>query len=696
MQNILVTTLGSWAIIPELLGFTNPGDLDLYANHSQSKTIEAVRRQYDIKPVDAVWVVTTDEQEGHQNPKSRLEDWNSELLRPFLIKFFLLKGVCDLTDRQKVRAMTDLIYRVVLHASEETARGQLLLSLAGGRKTMSADMQRAGHIFGCHAMLHVIDSGRTDARLKSFDYTAQLPLDIADAYMPLVTSGRLPRMTILDVEPQIKARDFPIQKEPHSARVGQSIKLVDALEKLQKKARSILVNYTKSLIGDRQRSNFRVLYTLEPLVLKALQSERIGSNRDDKDNDLELLKKLPKAELHCHLGGILSPAEMIEVAGANIETINVLRKENPAFAHWLQSIRSMVEHCQVDRLREKVPNVKRLRRDLFTAIPEPYTVAGFLTQFKDYPEVLEDFVYGKLIPDGFSEIGIEKYEQLGDLQGSALLQSEASLRAVCSVLVRKCKQENIRYLELRHSPIKYTRGGLEALKVVSIIREELEKAEETDFRAIFIASRHGEEREIEQHVELALQLIDDEKMSSNWIVGFDLAGAEYVKSPAALRAYFLPLMEKCINLTIHAGENEPVQNIWEAVYHLSADRIGHGLTLNEMHDLKKRFLDRKIAIEMCPSSNHQIVGYNHRTYPLKRYLDEGLRVTINTDNPGISRTSLSKEYYMAAQLSENGLTLWDVLQLIRNSFQAVFLPFSERRRLLLEAEEQILTVIDGL
>ena len=84
----------------------------------------------------------------------------------------------------------------------------------------------------------------------------------------------------------------------------------------------------------------------------------------------------------------------------------------------------------------------------------------------------------------------------------------------------------------------------------------------------------------------------------------------------------------------------------------------------------EKFLDRGIGIEMCPSSNFQIVGYKDnyykeetkrfKDYPLKIYLDRELKVNINTDNPGISRTDMNEEYLKAARLTPGGLSKWDL------------------------------------
>jgi adenosine deaminase len=105
---------------------------------------------------------------------------------------------------------------------------------------------------------------------------------------------------------------------------------------------------------------------------------------------------------------------------------------------------------------------------------------------------------------------------------------------------------------------------------------------------------------------------------------------------------------------------------------------------------------------MCPSSNFQIVGFKDRfietsdrlkIYPLKKYLDMGLKVCVNTDNPGISRTNSSLELHRAARLIAGGLSRWDILQLIKNGFSASFVSYEKRREILLKAEKEILTIL---
>lgn len=390
---------------------------------------------------------------------------------------------------------------------------------------------------------------------------------------------------------------------------------------------------------------------------------------------------------------------MVSVAQEETERINEYSRRVPEYKEWLRCIRNYVEEGKVDSLCGEIVEKEKLRRK-FGEIPEPLCVCGFLSQFAGCEELLEKVIYREHSKN-FSDIGIEKYEKLGDLQGSALMQSARCIRKACDILINYCERNSILYLELRCSPINYTRGGLSAEEVVNILLEKFSNAKLVCITLLFIASRHGKMSDVFLHIELFEKLLKKNIKFKDYFVGFDLAGAESVRTPKELRFVFESIHYYCQNITIHAGETDRVERIWEAVYHLSADRIGHGLKLKEKKELLDRFVDRRIAVEMCPSSNFQICKYKNfltkkdegEEYPLKFYMDEGIRVTVNTDNPGISRTDLTNEYLLAAQMTQGGLSRWEILTLIKNAFSAAFLPLKKRREILKIAEEKVMELI---
>lgn len=706
MTNILITTFGhTWQIVPELLGFTNPELLDFYAGHPRREEIVKARLQAGIRPVNEVWCMTTN---GvlTDNSVAMLLEWHDRLDRAVApsLKIWRAAGMEDLSSEAECDRMAECIYRLVLHASERSNAGQVIISLTGGRKTMSSDIQNAAVVFGCHALVHVIQNENFAQVLRQLgpkDFTPPLPGGLKDAVTPLV-AGRYERNPVVDLTTvgPIRGPDFPIPFPNDSQAVdidADSLELVTELRTRQENAGFLYCNYTHRLMHEEASANFLALYNLPPAMIQKLKAGSIGIQPEKKEQELFWIRNLPKTELHCHLGGIADIREVIEIAAANRSAIDHHLK---SLTRWLDDWRRKLGRgaagIDFKGLRNAVPGV-----------PEPLCVAAFVLLFEEAPDLLDEIVFGPYRHEiTFRGVGFDAYEKLGDVQGSGLLQSEESIRAACKVLLRKALLHNVRYLEVRCSPVNYTRGGLSAAQVARIIEEELSVSSGCACSIIFIASRHGKMSKVHEHIELAQSLLGPDASGYPGFVGFDLAGNERARSVAHMRDAFMPMMEKCVHFTIHAGEIQDVGSIWEAVYHLNAERIGHGLTLRDNQELLERFKDRNIALEMCPSSNFQIAGFRdnylpglsrERVYPLKAYLDEGLRVTVNTDNPGISRTDFTRELHRAARLSPGGLSLWDLLLLVRNGFKAAFCKRLMRQKMLRDAESGILQLIqDGL
>lgn len=679
LNSLLITTLGhSWQIIPELLGFTNPDNFVFYDLHPKSANISQLRSEYSILPVDELWIVSTDDEKSLDSIH-KAKVWLEKTVPSVKLRSFILKNISDLTSNSDCQQMGDLIYRVVLNGKKYASGGMLYLSLSGGRKTMSADMQEAGNIFGCDAMIHIIDDGKLP---PDFRNSSDISPEFSRHFTPIVPFSKKENSRILFLEPDIlESNNYNIDITSDVTYFTPSTSLYLEIEERRKKSRNIAFNFYQKIHQQETSSNFYSLYLLDPDKINRLKSKKITPA------DYDLIKQLPKAELHCHLGGIADTCETVEIAYANIGDIAQYSKEFREFGDWLDSIKDFVVSNNLTELEKLVCDSKAIEKR-FPAIKPPYVLAGFLVQFKGYEDILDQLIFGNLRDSSnFTNVGIEKYSRLGDLQGSGLLQSKKSLIAACNILNRKVSEHNLKYLELRCSPYNYTRGGLKIEEVVRILTDNLD---DNVFKLILIATRHKKMSEIYRSIEFVMDNFD--KFPS--IVGFDLAGNEGVRSPDELRNAFLPILEKCLRITIHAGETAEAESIWEAVYHLNADRIGHGLKLMAKIDLMEKIKERKISIELCPSSNRQILDFSSKPYPLEKYLESGLKVTINTDNLGISRTDFTKEYVVASELSGYSLTLWDVLQLIKNSFNSAFCKLNEKRRIILDAEKQILEVLN--
>lgn len=706
-KNILLSTYGTtWHLLPELLGFTNAEDCNFYNSHPDRQYLDQLRAQNDIDAVSEVWLITTANSSA-QETISRCRNWLKASMPHITFHALWVNGLYDLRSVNDCRKMKNLIYRAVLNAKSEAHGGKVILSMVGGYKTMSSDLQNAGHIWGYHSLIHVLMNDSARITISEEELKTTVAEEKVKNIVPIVVSGKQAPAAYL-YKTEIAAENFPVRFDEAT---DINFDLEEKIIELQKKAEVVLSNFSQEE-ANISRGNFRSLSSLHPQIVDRLKTEFIGADELKEAEELQWLSRLPKAELHCHFGGILSPAEMVAVANTETTRIEDFSRNYPEYQDWLTSIGNLVKNKDVKKLRQIASNKKSLRKP-FLFLPEPLGVCGFLLQFSNDVSLLKQVIYHDLCQTNmFRGIGIEKYEQLGDLQGSALLQSASCIRAACNILLKQCKQSNTKYLELRCSPINYTRGGLSGIDVVSIILDEIRNASDTYITLLFIASRHGRMSDIYRHIELAEELLnisdespcETEKLFRERFVGFDLAGAENVRSPKELREAFESLHKRCLNLTIHAGETASAESIWEAVYHLSADRIGHGLKLQEQPELLNRFLDRHIAIEMCPTSNYQICGFaeghapedsQQPLYPLKNYMDKGLLVTVNTDDPGISLTNLTAEYMKAAKMTPGGISKWDILQLINNSFSSTFAPFVKRREYLKNAENAIMKLIEA-
>ena len=187
---------------------------------------------------------------------------------------------------------------------------------------------------------------------------------------------------------------------------------------------------------------------------------------------------------------------------------------------------------------------------------------------------------------------------------------------------------------------------------------------------IFDAVRHFGSAEAQKVAELAVSYRDRN------VVGFGIGGDEKRAGPELFREVYAYCAENGLRLTAHAGETAGPDSIWGAL-NLRAERIGHGLTAYQDPDLMQELAQRQIPVEVCVTSNVKTgVCPNLADHPVRRYFDEGLMVTINTDDPAMFETSLSREYQL---LQENFAFSDDHLrELARNSFEAAFLPAEKK------------------
>ena len=171
-----------------------------------------------------------------------------------------------------------------------------------------------------------------------------------------------------------------------------------------------------------------------------------------------------------------------------------------------------------------------------------------------------------------------------------------------------------------------------------------------------------------------------EKYLGKGVVAIDLAGAEGLFPTKDFRDIFELAREKHIPFTIHAGEADNPTSV-EYALKFGAKRIGHGVGSVENADSLKKLSYGGITLELCPTSNLNTNIYeNINEYPIKKLMDAGVKVTINTDNMMVSGTDIKKELTMLADTF--GFDEDDIIDFERNAIMAAFTSASHKEKLL--------------
>ncbi|MGA9813209.1 MAG: adenosine deaminase [Terriglobales bacterium] len=160
------------------------------------------------------------------------------------------------------------------------------------------------------------------------------------------------------------------------------------------------------------------------------------------------------------------------------------------------------------------------------------------------------------------------------------------------------------------------------------------------------------------------------------VVAIGLGGDEQKGPPELFRDAYAYAADKGLHLTAHAGENAGPESVWGAL-NLRAERIGHGLTAAQDPELVEELSTRQVPVEICLTSNLRTGSCpSLNLHPVRQYFDQGIMITLNTDDPAMFRTSLAREYQLAQQ--SFGFTEEHLRELARNSFEASFLPAEKK------------------
>jgi adenosine deaminase len=252
--------------------------------------------------------------------------------------------------------------------------------------------------------------------------------------------------------------------------------------------------------------------------------------------------------------------------------------------------------------------------------------------------------------------------------------------------IEDAAKDNVKYMELRFTPVALSRAERfplqDVIDWVMTSTQEAAKRHNMIVRLITSVNRHESADLAEQVAWISSEYIND------GIVALDLAGNEAEFPSQPFHGIFKEARQAGLHVTIHAGEWGPAAHIKEAIENLGAERIGHGVRVLDDENVTALARERKTAFEVCITSNYQSgVVETLEAHPLMRMLERGLNVTINTDDPSISRITLSHEYYNACDALQ--MPQYTLKERIVAAAQAGFLSEDERNKLVLQLKKDL-------
>lgn len=269
-------------------------------------------------------------------------------------------------------------------------------------------------------------------------------------------------------------------------------------------------------------------------------------------------------------------------------------------------------------------------------------------------------------------------------QGMSVLRTEQDFFDLAMAYFRKAAEQNVRYVEFFFDPQGHTSRGVSFDTVVGGLARAQAVAEDQlglKSRMIMCFLRHLEEAEAQRTLDQALPHRDK-------IVGVGLDSSEQGHPPSKFKNVFRRAREAGFKLVAHAGEEGPPQYVWEALDVLGVDRIDHGNRALEDGELVKRLARDRIALTVCPLSNLRLcVVKDMKAHPLRRMLEAGLFVTVNSDDPAYFGGYMNENY--AAVGAALDLSRSDLEAVARNSFAAAFMAEAEKRAALIAFDEEL-------
>jgi adenosine deaminase len=258
-----------------------------------------------------------------------------------------------------------------------------------------------------------------------------------------------------------------------------------------------------------------------------------------------------------------------------------------------------------------------------------------------------------------------------------VMQSKENLRRITFELFADAAEENVKYMEVRFAPLLHMAKGLDVEDIIQSVLDGMKDAEnQYDIKGNLILSCMRT-----MSLASAFEVVEKGKsFLGKGVVAIDLCSSEeegfcgkFVEPIALARKYGY-------RVTIHAGETGIGKNVLEAVELLGAERIGHGVFIKDCIEAYNIVKEKRVVLEMCPTSNVQTKAVNHFSeHPIYQFHKDGIKVTINTDNRTVSNTTMANECKIV--FNEFNISHENYKQIYLTSIEACFADSETKEKL---------------
>ncbi|KUF18517.1 MULTISPECIES: adenosine deaminase [Streptomyces] len=265
-----------------------------------------------------------------------------------------------------------------------------------------------------------------------------------------------------------------------------------------------------------------------------------------------------------------------------------------------------------------------------------------------------------------------------------LIRTPDDVQLLTYEVARELSRQNVRYAELTVTPFSSTRRGIEERAFMAAI-EDARKAAEAELGVVLrwcfdIPGEAGTEA-----AEETVRLATTDGIRPEGLVSFGLGGPEIGVPRPQFKPYFDRAIAAGLHSVPHAGETTGPETVWDALTHLRAERIGHGTSSAKDPKLLAHLAEHRVPLEVCPTSNIATRAVTTLDeHPIKQFVDAGVVVTVNSDDPPMFGTDLNTEYAVAARLL--GLDERGIAALAKNAVEASFLDRAGKDRITAEID----------